>query len=215
MSNPGIINKSFMVISNGCDIAPRQSSNNIRELYGIKNLDFLFVFVGSIGVRKNQSQVVEALKILKSNNHDNIKCMFLGGGDIKVLRNKVELYNLTSQAIVIGFVEKERLTDFYNAADATILTSLSEGFGLSIIEGFVYGKPNLIFSDLPAANDLYNENAMLLCPSRDTHKLAECMIEMTSKNWDSNFIKSYSRNFSLEKMADNYIDFYKKTIANK
>lgn len=206
---------NFTVICNGCDVIPKGISNkDIRAELGISEDDFLFVFVGNINPNKNQVQVIDALKILKSKGCENIKCLFIGGGDVQELTNKVQSLDLSSQAIVIGFVEKDCLPSFYNAADATILTSLSEGFGLSIIEGFVYGKPNLTFSDLPAVADLYNVNTILLCPSNDTNELAKYMLEMSSKIWDSSFIKSYASNFSLETMADNYIDFYKNIIAN-
>jgi len=208
---------SFKVITNGCDITPRQASRDIRATLGFKESDFVFVSVGNIGMRKNQIQTVEAMSMLVAQGILDIKCIFCGSdmGGVNSLQSAIYKYNIQGYCICAGFVDKEELTNYYQAADATILTSLSEGFGLSIIEGFVYGKPCLTFSDLPAVKDVYNESAMMLCPVRNTGTLSECMKRMKSQTWSSELIKRYASNFSFEEMSENYIGLYKGIIADK
>lgn len=207
----------FKVITNGCDITPRQASRDIRATLGFKESDFVFVSVGNIGMRKNQIQTVEAMSMLVAQGILDIKCIFCGSdiGGVNSLQSAIYKFNVQGYCICSGFVDKEELTNYYQAADATILTSLSEGFGLSIIEGFVYGKPCLTFADLPAVKDLYCESAMMLCPVRETYELAECMIQMKSQSWSSDIIKRHASNFSFEKMSENYIGFYKEIIHDK
>ena len=206
----------FTVICNGCDVVPQSiSDGEIRGRLGISKDDFVFIFVGNISPNKNQSQVIDALNEIVSRGVSNIKCLFLGGGDVEILKAKVKSYNLTSIAFVLGFIDKSKLPDFYDAADATILTSLSEGFGLSIVEGYVYGKPNLTFADLPAVKDLYHKDAMLTCKDRDTASLADVMIDMSNRKWDKQKIQKVSKRFSYDIMSSKYIDFYRSTLKNR
>lgn len=206
---------SFYVINNGCDINYKAPTKNIRKEYGILGSDFLFLFVGNITRNKNQLQVVEALKLISTAGIKNIKCLFIGGGEVESLIQEIKRLNVQDMAVVVGFIEKKYLFNYYNAADATILTSHTEGFGLSIIEGYVYGKPNLTFADLPAVKDLYCEYTMLLCKCRANTELAKSMIKMSNCKWDRERIKQYSKKFSLNVMAESYIEMYYKILYKK
>lgn len=205
----------FTVICNGCDTTQQCIDNDVRESLSISQHDFLFIFVGNITPNKNQTQVVEALGLLASQGIDNIKCLFIGGGDIDLLKSKVEELNVSHLALVLGYVDKYLLKDYYAAADATILTSLTEGFGLSIVEGYVYGKPNLTFADLPAVKDLYSADCMLLVMDRRTSSLAKCMVSMSSRQWNNERIHQFSQQFSLEVMARHYCSFYSQILNLK
>ncbi len=206
---------AFSVICNGCDVTPTPCTSNVRKSLGVSDDDFLFVFVGNINPNKNQFQVVDALKLLTLKGRNNIKCIFIGGGDVDSLKSKIKESNLSGITFVLGFIEKSDLPKYYSSADATILTSISEGFGLSIVEGYVYGKPNLTFGDLPAVKDLYNEEVMMLCPNRQTSTLAEYMEMMSQKDWDADVISQFAKRFSFERMASKYIDFYSETLSKE
>lgn len=203
---------SFSVITNGCDVRQKSQIVDIRLKYSIHKNVFLFVFVGNVNTNKNQRQVVDAFCLIDEQVRKNIKVIFAGGGDWKQLADYIAEKKLDSNLIVCGPIAKEDIHNYYLAADATILTSLSEGFGLSIIEGFVYGLPCLTFANLPAVKNLYSPDSMLLCEFRDTHRLAECMLKMVDIDWDKNAIIEHSKQFSLQNMADRYINLYRDSI---
>lgn len=115
---------------------------------------------------------------------------------------------MQQRIILAGFTD--RVNSFYNISDINIFTSLNDGFGLSIVEGYVYGLPTVTFSDLDAIPDVYNENAMLVADSRDESVFFELVKEALAKEWDRKWIEEYSKKFSLEIMAENYIDLYKR-----
>lgn len=202
---------SFHVITNGCDTCPQLLDEEIRKRYGLKETDFVIVYVANVSENKNQSQIVEAFKIMDDKTRGDIKVLFVGR-DGEELKQKIQQEGLQETLIVCGGVPRKKVGNYYQASDATILTSHSEGFGLSIIEGFVYGKPCLTFADMPAVKDLYHEKAMLTMPDRKDETLAQGIVCLTRHQWDKDWIKMYAKQFSLEKMADNYIELYKKII---
>lgn len=204
----------FHLVSNGCAIERRKQTIDIRAQYGISKDDFVFVFVGNISKNKNQIQAVRAFAKAFSNGKHKLMFVGLQQDDVK-LAAYVKETNLEDRIILCGGVPKEEVANYYMAANATILTSISEGFGLSIVEGFVYGKPNITFSDLPAAKDLYTECAMLNAKSRSDEDLAVAMVEMTKRHWNAEAIMQHAQKFSLDAMAVNYIEVLKNAAQRR
>lgn len=205
-------NKYFVVVPNGTTIKVQVGNIDVRSKFKIRDTDFLFVYVGNISKRKNQIQVAKAFLLLPEKYRKFVKFLFLGNKDDKCLTKFIDDNKLSNNLICAGNIPKTDIHNYYIAANATIMSSLSEGFGLSIIEGFVYGKPNLTFSDLAAIPDLYDDKAMTLVNGRTDEALANGMIETINKNWDAHWISKYAENFSLEKMAIRYVDNYNKIL---
>ena len=206
-------NRFFKIILNGCDVHPRATTMDIRKTFNIPNNHFVFLFVGNICIRKNQSQVVRAFSQLDITKRETIHVIFVGGGDTDRIKRQIQSEGLQSNLHVCGIVPKADIHNYYAAADATILTSKSEGFGLSIIEGYAYGLPCLTFSDLAAVKDLYNVQTMLLVDSRKDKDLGEGLLSMTNIKWDKSVIIEFAQLFSLSEMSHKYISFYNEIIS--
>lgn len=204
---------SFTVITNGSIFLnnPLNLDNDIRKKYNMDYSDYIFLFIGNVSERKNQKQVVDAIELMRESER-KIKVMFIGDGQFLDLQNYINKKNLKKYCKVIGPVKRNEIGKFYAIGNATILTSYSEGFGLSIIEGFSFGLPNLTFKDLGAVKDLYHPDAMLLVNKRSTEELKKAMLNMTKIYWNKEKILNYSKKFSIDKMSENYIDLYKSII---
>lgn len=209
----GIKVNRFSVVCNGCDVIRKIVFDDIRKNYDIVSDNFVFAFVGNISVNKNQIQVARAWKLLPDDVQKNCKVLFVGRyKDDDELVHYIRDNNLGKNLILCGIQPKGKIPAFYEACNATILTSLTEGFGLSIIEGFVYGKPNVAFSDLPAIEDLYDEKAMILAIERNDNALADAMEKMINNKFEKKYICSMSHKFSFEKMADKYHNLYNSVL---
>ena len=92
------------------------------------------------------------------------------------------------------------------------MASRDEGFGLSLIEGFSFGIPCVTFSDLDAVQDIMNEDAVLLCASRDDKDFSDVISAAIKKKWDKEKITEYAKQFSLETMAERYCKFYEMKV---
>lgn len=204
---------TYRVICNACDVRERQPFIDVRKKYNIEKNDFLFVFVGNISVNKNQIQVARAWRLLPNEIKHSCKVLFVG----RVLESDeivsyIKENRLEDNLILCGIQRKEDVYNYYCACDATLLTSLTEGFGLSIIEGYVYGKPNVTFDDLPAVPDVYDEQAMVVVKDRSDEALAKAMVIMMNKTFESRTIKSFAHRFSYDNMTEQYINLYNSVI---
>lgn len=206
---------TFFVVTNGCntgtDLKPEKI--NIRTTYNIPENKKIGVCVGNIVERKNQVQIVRAFSLLPHKVRNNLIILFLGRDVTNGLfQQAIKDSGAEESLITCGNIPKENVASFYSHADFNVVASISEGFGLSMIEGFALGIPTLAFSDLDAIRDLYHEKAMVLINQRTDEALAQGIEQITSMDWDKQFIQNYAQNFSLELMAENYINVYDKII---
>lgn len=111
----------------------------------------LFTILGRLDDNKNQMLLLKAVRELKK-QRDDFVVYILGEGDN---REKLEKYirnnQLEEQVKILGFVENPY--PYIKNSIATILTSLSEGFSLVLVESLILNTP-VISTDVGVAREL-------------------------------------------------------------
>lgn len=189
-------------------------SQLIRELYGTGDGSVILLCVGNIGKRKNQGQLITAFSLLPVDLAEKTYILFCGGKQdsgytIEALSHDSKWKN---HFITCGVVPKDRIDAYYEQSDAVALMSLSEGFGLSLIEGMHFGKPSISFTDVDAFEDIYSPDAMVGVEEHSDEAVAKGLERLLTGKWDSSKIKQYSEKFESQAMANNYIDVYQSNI---
>ena len=119
------------------------------------------------------------------------------------------------------FSGRVNVTDYIGKMDYTILTSISEGQPLTILESFAAKKP-VIATDVGNCRELiYGEEdddagtAGILCHIMNVEEIAHAMIELalnTEKRYEMGEIgyKRVMNHYRIEMMKDKYDDIYKR-----
>ena len=201
---------NIKVILNGTGIKKDvQCSNNVIERHEIPPDKSVLLCIGNITDNKNQIQVVRAYNLLKKEIKDKVVVLFLGnevdGGKV---RAEIKRMGCEENLILCGFVERKEMSSYLECSMLNLFPSLNDGFGLPIIECFMYGVPTLAFSDLDAVIDVYKEECMMLVEKRDDALFAEKMEKALQKKWDKKVIESYGKKFSIEEMTRQYQKLY-------
>jgi glycosyltransferase involved in cell wall biosynthesis len=202
------------VVPNGCNRQINHNSSlNIRQKYNLKDNVKIFLCIGNICMRKNQMQIVRAYNKLSSLDKNKIVFLFLGkdmsnGG----FKKTIEEYGFQKKLILCGNIDRNEIKTFYDQANYNIIASISEGFGLSMIEGFNFGIPSITFNDLDAITDVYNKKAMLLVKERTDKALAKGISDMIKIDWEKEYILAHSKQFSLQNMANHYSSVFEQII---
>lgn len=213
---------NITVITNGThipDIHKIDDKDDIRRKYNLSDTCKICVVIGSIMERKNQIQIVEAFAQLDEDIRENC-AVFMCGRDMLegAVEKRISELGCEKRIFTLGFVSHKEIEKILQVADLNIVASLDEGFGLSIIEAYAYGVPTVTFSDLDAITDLYEANAMILVEKRNTESLAERNLNTVvkflnralSREWNKLEIEEFGKRFSIETMAKQYVDIYKK-----
>jgi glycosyltransferase involved in cell wall biosynthesis len=125
-----------------------------------------FLFVGSLKPHKNLPVLFEAFAQLRSRHHRTIELVLIGKDEKNEprLRALAVRLGIDQQVRWLSSVSDELLRACYSAAEATILPSRQEGFGLPVIESMACGTP-VICADAASLPEVAGGCSLLFDPS--------------------------------------------------
>ena len=212
---PQISAKNITVIKNGTDFEAIKKENNLRQRYGLEKKKILLC-VGTILERKNQCQVVRAFQLLPDNVKDHLAIIFCGSDRMDgKLQREIEEAGIQEKLHYAGTIENEEMKEYYSIADGLIMPSKAEGLSIAALESIAYGLPVIMFSDSECAMDLDDKEVVCTAEERSDQKLAEAMIKWHQKEWNKSYIREYSKYYTMERVAEDYIKYYKERMVEK
>lgn len=147
------------VIYNGCEI---QEDNIVAK--DIKKKYFLFV--GSIKPHKN---LKNALLGFKEFNNDDFQFIIVGKkegfitGDSEVFNLVTQINKEKEKVLFTGNINDQELYSWYKGANALVMPSFYEGFGLPIVEAMHFNLP-IICSDIPIFKEICKDKVLYFNP---------------------------------------------------
>jgi glycosyltransferase involved in cell wall biosynthesis len=209
---PQIAPGKVKAIPNGTDFVAERISSDLISKYDLDGFSVL-ACVGNIMDRKNQLQVVRAFNYLPTNIRNCIKVIFCGSDGMEGrLQEAILAEHLEKQLIYAGKFSNREMKQFYSVADGMILPSHSEGLSIAMLEAIAYGLPIIMYGDSECAEDLNDEEVCSFAENRSDEALAKAIEKWYLKKWDRGYIKKYSKKFTMERVAQDYIDYYKTIL---
>lgn len=199
------------VIPNGVNLESFRSANMIK-LFGEPAL----LYVGRLESAKGICTLVRSMKHLV-NLLPNAVLHIVGDGSLmKTLKDFVMSNDLGEKIIFHGSVFSN-LASFYKSADISIIPSVYESFGITVVEAMAAGKPIVAtkFGAIPEI--LQNQENGLLIEPNETN-----ILNAISNLWDDKaLMNKISKNnlvrakrYDWEKVAQRYIELYENMILN-
>lgn len=169
------------VQNNGTDLLPFEDKNQIKELrnqYGIKNDEKVFLFIGRLTALKNIFFILDALKELDYKNF-KFKMLYVGSGQDKdKLVKKIKEYGLEDKVILTGRItEREEISKYYKMADLFLFPSLYDASSLVQIEAASQKTPSLFLKGAATA-DTVTDNVTGYLADNSTKAYADKIIEI-------------------------------------
>ena len=160
------IQKKINVIYEGWEHLINSDDNEIvnTELFEFEN--YLF-YVGTTRVHKNMKNLLKAFIIAANEINENISLVIVGNesylddDDKKSINAINEKYK---RVFFTGFVSKKELDYLFTNCYAFIFPSLSEGFGIPVLEAFYFKKP-LLCSNSTSLPEIAGNAALYFDPS--------------------------------------------------
>ncbi len=119
----------------------------LRKKIGLKENDFVILFVGRLGDEKSVDVLIEAqYSIVK--NHPEAKLLIIGDGpDAESFHELVHKLKLENQVIFTGKVPWEEIPKYYQLATVFATASSTETQGLTVIEAMAASVPVVCLDD--------------------------------------------------------------------
>ena len=140
---------------------------------------FTFLTVGRLVSVKNIGLQIQAMSVL-SKQVPHIRLVIVGDGpERESLKSQGESLKLEEKILFEG--EQRDVSKYYEEADAFLLTSDSEGWGLAVLEAAAHKLP-VIMTDVGLAREVIkNEESGLIIPVGDEQELVCAMQELLDK----------------------------------
>jgi glycosyltransferase involved in cell wall biosynthesis len=208
---------ALSVVPNGIDVtAYRADAETRQEVRQREELDKLFVWiaVGRLEPAKDYPNLLTAFRRVVDASIADVALLVAGDGPLRdFLHEYAERLQLSSKVRFLG--ERLDIPDLLCAADALVLSSAWEGFGLAVGEAQLAGLP-VVATDCGGPREVLAPRAGLLVPPGNAQALAQAMIgimqlsEPCRREMGARGRRHVASHFSLDRIVDKWATLYKK-----
>ena len=174
------------------------------------------LFVGRLVYYKGVVELVESMR------HVDAKLIVVGDGPLRAaVEAKINVLGLGARVSLVGAIEQRDLNAYFDACEILALPSVSrsEGFGMTLLEGMLCGKP-LVTTRLPSGVQIVNEDGRtgLQVAPRDPAATAAALNRLLSDDPLRAAMGAAGRArldavFSLEQMIRGYREIYAQALV--
>lgn len=202
--NPWAKNKSI-VIYNGIPIDNQEKSGS-RSLRTKTHINI--INVANLYPVKGQEFLIRAIKIVL-NRYPETKLSIIGRGQLEPkLKELAITLGLENSIQFMGF--REDVRDLLTSFDIFVISSVSEGFPVSVIEAMEAGLP-IVSTEVGGITELKKYGVFIkFARAEDPNDLAAKIISMIEEraHFENNNRNIAAQNFSVQAMAKKYINLY-------
>lgn len=153
------------------------------------NTNYNLVSVGRFSKEKAFEDLIEVIGIVKK-DIPNIHLNLVGDGKLKNdITNKIESFDLKENIKLCGYLSQSEIKKVMLDSSLYVMTSLTESFGLVLIEANSYGIPCIAFDSASGAKQII-ENKELLISNRDKEKMAKLIVKLLK---DKDKLQAYGK----------------------
>ncbi|PDT64971.1 glycosyl transferase family 1 [Bradyrhizobium ottawaense] len=194
-----------------------QPAAHVVEKWRARVGDQFFLFVGGLRYYKGLHILLEAVK------GTDIPVVIVGTGPVeRRLHEQAKRYDL-SNVKLLGEVSDEDKAALLTLCNAFVFPShlRSEAFGISLLEGAMYGKP-MISAEIGTGTSFVNIDRQtgLVVPPSDANALRGAMTylaenPLAGKRMGQNARRRYETLFTADLMVQRYLDLYHEMLCER
>ena len=179
-----------------------------QEVQSLKNRGFKIV--GSCGLlikRKGYDTLLRAAAL-----SNNFAIVLVGDGPERFALSALATeLKISDRVIFLG--QQPDSSRFYSCFDAFAMTSLSEGFGIAMLEALALGIP-LVCSNLAIYTSFFSNEQVALFTPGDITELNDAISRALAENnyLGRKSLELYNNNFTLALMAQRHVEFYDEVM---
>lgn len=172
-ADPAKVRRVYLGVDPKYRPLPSTAKADVKRRLGIKGK--LALFAGRADPYKNLISLVKAAETINAKGRIHCTVVIAGQKDARYpeVERHIERAGIRKNVIFAGSLREDELIPLYNAADALVLPSLYEGFGLPPLEAMACGTP-VICSDRASLPEVVGDAGVLVEPT-DVKAIAGAM----------------------------------------
>lgn len=206
----GEVKKSFLaknsnvhVINNGIDLnAFQYRTSKIRDLYDLNNKFVIISVASHWTVNKGLSDFLKLAKMVD----EDTRIVLVGIEELPEKNEKIICLPLISS--------KEKLAEWYSAADVYCSFSTEETFGMVVAEAMSCGTPAIVY-DSTASPEIVEGTLCKVCSPHDIDAVLNALKEIREKGkafYSDSCVALARERFNKKTNSKKYVDLYHKIL---
>jgi len=221
LSRESIDASRITVLRNGIVLPPEDvplSRKNARDNLELPRDAFVVGMVANLNrAVKGVDRFLEAVPRIRAVVPDARFLIVGGGRDEDALREQARRLAISDVVRFAGF--RRDVESCYAAMDISVLTSLSEGLSITLLESMGHGLPVVVTAVGGNPEVVVEGETGFLVPADDPEAFADRVIRLANDDSLRNRLggagrKRVEKHFSLDDVADRYISLYIREISN-
>jgi glycosyltransferase involved in cell wall biosynthesis len=197
-------------------LLPEEQSQAFRNQFSVSPNTFCLLNVGGNHPRKNLSNILKALNILKQQGLP-VQLWKVSDDFPDEDKRFIQANGLEDSIQYLGYLDKPTLVTAYNASDVLVAPSFHEGFGITLLEAMACGTP-VITSNVSAMPEVVSGAGILVDPS-SSQNIADAVCRLQSDPIYCQELREKGlrrvQTFTWEKVAEQLIEVYERLIKQK
>ncbi|MGI8582243.1 MAG: glycosyltransferase family 4 protein [Chitinophagaceae bacterium] len=198
-------------------VIPTDPYKNVLPEY-IKATKGNFIFyLGTLRIHKNIAGLLEAF-LLTLDHIPSDKKLAISGSGKNIKKNDLKIFNKINKngerVFFTGYLPGSSVEEYFTNADCYILPSLSEGFGLPILEAFYFQTP-VLCSNTTSLTEVAGQAAIYFDPY-NPRDIAKAIIEFYNDPLLSKKLieegNEQLKKFSWKKTAQETVEVYRNSV---
>jgi sugar transferase (PEP-CTERM/EpsH1 system associated) len=224
IDNEGLAARRVEVIYNGVDQKPFRAVRNtasrksVRSELNVPDDEFLVIQVARLNPLKDHLTAVESIAKLVDKKIP-VRLILVGEGETQSeIERTIDQLGLTRNVQLLG--TRQDIPELLSAADAFLLSSISEGIPLTIIEAMAAGIP-VVATDVGGNSEVIeNGRTGLLCSAKDSSFMAQQLTELYESHDLRNMLAENAMAraqelFDIDQMHDAYVGVYDSMLGHQ
>lgn len=223
IDNEGLPASRVDVIYNGVDLSafstPTDGSRvRLRSEFGLADTDFVAVQVARLHELKDHITAVKAIDEARRTS-PSIRLLIVGEGDQRTaIEQEIEKRDLQSHVILAG--NRTDIADLLAASDAFLMSSISEGIPLTIIEAMAAGLPVISTAVGGIPEMIQHDQNGYLADAGDNSALARSLVRLAQmpslrQKIGNAGLETARRQFSQTGMLNGYRRVYREMLNDR
>jgi glycosyltransferase involved in cell wall biosynthesis len=207
-------NEAAVTVRNGVDLdlfryTEQTQQQGLREQLGIPTNNKIAVVVGWLVERKGQHLIIESLP-----HFPDLHVYFIGTGEQqKMLQARVMTLGLEHRVSFIGSRPQSELSDWFGAADLSVLASSREGWANVLLESMACGTP-VVATNIWGTPEIVSSDDAGILIERSVEGITKGIDAILADPPDRLMVRQHAENYSWDDTIHRLNDVFEHAILN-
>lgn len=188
-----------------------QATRAVRQQYALPDEGMVLGTIARLDPIKNHKMMLDAFSQVLA-KHPDTRLVIVGDGEMRgAIEAQIDELGLGKHVILTGYVAKPQ--HLLNLMDIFLLSSLSEGTSMTLLEAMSLGKPCVVTKAGGNPEIIKHNHNGLVTKNDDADAFAEAIIKLieepdTRNSMQQQATQRFTELFTAEKMAEAYAGLY-------